>query len=139
MPDPWQFMMRELPDVVLVRARIAEPGRYYHRQRAIVLRRGLLLEEERRYLWHELVHALRGDEQCDAWANWKMELSVEREAARRAMPVEVLEDAIAASVNWYDFVGRTKVPEEWVRFRIETAHPAEKGAVEAARRWQESA
>lgn len=139
MPDPWEFLLRELPDVNLIRARIPEPGRYYHRERTIVLRRGLLLEEERRYLWHEVVHAIRGDEECSGWLRGKMERSVEREAARRAMPGRVLETAMGASVSWHDFAGRMKVPEEWVRFRLEIAHPSERLLVDEARTWEETA
>lgn len=138
-PDPWAFLLRELPDVNLIRAAIPEPGRYYHRERVIVMRSGLLLEEERRYLWHEVVHAVRGDEACSGWLRAKMERAVEREAARRAMPARVLAAGMAASVGWHDFAGRMKVPEEWVRFRLEIAHPSERELVDSARRWEETA
>lgn len=138
-PDPWAFLLRELGDVNLIRARIAEPGRYYNAERVIVLRRGLLLEEERRYLWHEIVHALRRDERCTGWLKDKMERSVEREAARRAMPRDALVAAMEASVSWHDFAGRMKVPVEWVHYRMDISHPSEKGALDAARRWEETA
>lgn len=140
-PDPWAFLHERLPDVVLVRAPTPEPGRYYHRERVIMMRSGMRLDEERRYLWHEIVHALRGDETCaQDWLVRRMEDSVEREAARRAMPLSVMEEALQAAVDFHDFADRMKVPEEWVRFRVAIAHPAEKALLDrAAARWEESA
>lgn len=139
-PDPWKFLHLELPDVILHRARISEPGRYYDAHRAIVLRKGLRIEEERRYLWHEITHALRRDSRCEAeWLQGRVESSVEREAARRAMPTAAMKSALARSATWLDFVWHMKVPEEWVRFRVETAHPAEKALLHEAARWEEIA
>lgn len=117
---------------MLVRAAIAEPGRYYHRQRVVVVRQGLLLEEERRVLWHELTHARRGDTSCRGWLAEHQERSVEREAARRAMPTGLLEHLLADAVGWHDMVGRCKVPEGWVRFRLDIAHPAERALLQDA-------
>lgn len=138
-PDPWAFLHRELPDVTLVRERIAEPGRYYDDHRAIVLRKGLRIEEERRYLWHEIVHALRRDQMCEGWLAAKMEASVEREAARRAMPLPAMRAALEQAATWADFVWLMKVPEAWVRFRVDIAHPSEKALLEQWRRWEETA
>lgn len=134
-PDPWSFLAAELADVVLIRERIKEPGRYYDDRRAIVLRKGLSIEAERRYLWHEIVHAIRRDEACHGWARHTMERSVEREAARRAMPLLAMEAQMAGSATWPDFVWAMKVPEVWVRFRLEIAHPAERIIVDRACRW----
>ena len=131
--------MRELPEVNLIRAGIPEPGRYYDDERVIVLRQGLLLEEERRYLWHEIVHATRRDQTCHGWPRASMERSVEREAARRAMPHDVLAEALAESADWWDFASRLKVPEEWVRYRVTIAHPSERAMLETTRRWEASA
>lgn len=138
-PDPWKFLALELPDVTLVRARISEPGRYYDAHRAIVLRKGLRLEEERRYLWHEVVHALRRDSRCEGWLAAKVEASVEREAVRRAMPAAAMHAALDRAACWADFVWHMKVPEEWVRFRVEVAHPSEKAMLREAARWEEIA
>jgi len=139
-PDPWDFMAKELSDVMLVRHRIPEPGRYYHDQRTIVVRCGLAIHEERRFLWHEIVHALRGDETCDLpWLRAKAEASAEREAARRAMPLSVLEDALERSADWWDFADALKVPEPWVRFRIDIAHPAERALLSRVHRWENTA
>lgn len=107
----------------MVRAAIAEPGRYYHDDHTIVLRKGLLLEQERHVLWHELVHADREDEYCNT--DWRVEASVEREAAHRAMPLLALEWAAGAAQDWFEFVDLLKLPDEWVRFRMDIAHPAE--------------
>lgn len=138
-PDPWGFLAAELPDVHLIRAAIPERGRYYDAERVIVLRAGQRLDEERRYLWHEIVHALRRDTQCEGWARHATERSVEREAAQRAMPMSVLEEMMAKSVGWHDFADRLKVPEEWVRYRIDIAHPAERVIIDRARRWENTA
>lgn len=139
-PDPWAFLATELPDVTLSRARMPEPGRYYDAHRVIVLCTGMDLHVERRYLWHEIVHALRRDSACDLpWLRAKSEASVEREAARRAMPLSVLEDAIARSVDWHDFADRLKVPEPWVHFRVQIAHPAERAILERVCRWESTA
>jgi len=101
----------------------------------------LRIEDERRYLWHEIVHALRRDTLCGMdWLNSKVEASVEREAAQRAMPFPVLEGTLLAAHDFHDFADRLKVGEEWVRYRVAIAHPAEKALLErAAQRWEESA
>jgi hypothetical protein len=133
-PDPWA-VLREMPDVVLLRQPIAEPGRYYHAHRAIVLRSGRSLEEERCSLWHEIVHAERGDTACTGWVASDTERRVEREAARRAMPLAVMERRLALATDWHDFVWHMKVPERWVRFRLSHARPAERARLERACRW----
>jgi hypothetical protein len=124
-------------DVVLVRQPIAEPARYYHGRRAIVLRSGRSLEEERRCLWHELVHAERGDTVCTGWAASATERRVEREAARRAMPLVVMERRLAVATDWDDFVWHMKVPEWWVRFRLAHALPGERARLDQACRWSD--
>lgn len=135
-PDPWQ-LLAAMPDVVMLRQPIAEPARYYHGRRAIVLRSGRSLEEERRSLWHELVHAERGDTECAGWAGSAVERRVEREAARRAMPVVVMERRLAVATDWHDFVWHMKVPEGWVRFRLAHALPAERARLERACWWSD--
>lgn len=134
-PDPWALLHDEMPDVVLLREPIAEPGRYYDQERAIVLRSGLSIEAERRYLWHELVHARRRDAACTGWVRERMERSVEREAARLAMPVQVMAEQASRCSSWHDFVWHMKVPESWVRFRFSVLHPAERAIVKGACWW----
>jgi hypothetical protein len=124
-------------DVVLLRQPIAEPARYYHARRAIVLRSGRSLEEERRCLWHELVHAERGDSECSGWVRSTTERSVEREAARRAMPLAVMEHRLTVATDWDDFVWHMKVPEWWVRFRLALVLPAERARLDRACRWSD--
>lgn len=131
------MLARDFPDVVLLRLPIEEPGRYYDGERAIVLRDSLSIEAERRYLWHELAHARRRDSRCEGWLRERMEQSVEREAARWAMPVQSLEVAMSRAATWHDFVWQLKVPEAWVRFRLGRLHPAEAALVERACRWAE--
>ncbi|SDP49706.1 hypothetical protein SAMN04489867_2662 [Pedococcus dokdonensis] len=134
MPDPWS-VLGEMRDVVLLRQPIVEPGRYYHSRRAIVLRSGRSLEEERCSLWHELVHAERGDTVCTGWVASATERWVEREAARRAMPLAVMERRLAVASDWDDFVWHMKVPDRWVRFRLTLTHAAERARLERACRW----
>jgi hypothetical protein len=136
-PDPWA-VLREMRDVVMLRQPIAEPARYYHGRRAIVLRSGRSLEDERRALWHELVHAERGDVACTGWAASATERRVEREAARRAMPLEVMERRLSMATDWDDFVWHMKVPDRWVRFRLAHTSPPERARLEGACRWSDS-
>lgn len=110
--------------MVLHRAPIAEPARYYDAERAIVVRRGLLLEEERRYLWHELVHADRRDRACHV--DDRVEVSVEREAARRALPLPSLLWAFGRATSHEEVVDLLKLPAKWIQFRLDIAHPAER-------------
>ncbi|WP_224279061.1 hypothetical protein [Nocardioides lacusdianchii] len=116
----------------MIRLPIAEPGRYYHGRRAIVLRSGMLLEDERRYLWHELVHADRNDRACHG--SIAAEVSVEREAARRAMPMSSLLWAFQLEWQRHLVASLLKLPEEWVQFRLHAAHPAEKNQLRALHR-----
>lgn len=88
------------------------------------MRAGLLLAEERRHLWHELVHADRRDRQWHT--DESVERSVEREAVRRAMPLPTLEWATGQATDWPELVDLLKYPEEWVRFRMAALHPAER-------------
>jgi hypothetical protein len=123
--DPWAELAAR-PDLLLVRAPIAERGRYYHGRRAIVLRTGLLLVEERATLWHELVHAERGDEPCDRWDD-RQEGRCTREAARRAIGVRDLADALVWSSCEHEVADELKTTTELLRARLEHLHPAERG------------
>lgn len=125
-PDPWEWLA-SMGDVCLLRRAIPEAGRYYHAQRAIVVRRGLSLAEERAVLWHELVHADRGDQSCTTTS--VTEASVDREAARRAMPWPVLRWAVDTASSDHDLIDRLKVDERLVRIRFATLHPAERAHV----------
>lgn len=101
-PNPWTELARE-GDLILLRLPIADWGRYYHEQRAIVIRSGIGVREERAVLWHELVHARRGDRGCgDMVLSARVEARVDREAARLAIPLGDL----AAALRW------TRDPDE---------------------------
>lgn len=123
-PDPWEWLA-SMSDVTMMRGPIPEPGRYYHARRLVVIREGLLLAEERAVLWHELVHADRGDERCGG----STRASVDREAGRRAMPWPVLKWGIDQSHDLASLVDLMKVDERLVRVRLTTAHPAEKAHI----------
>jgi hypothetical protein len=118
-------------DLALHRAAISEPARYYDGERAIVVRRGLLLAEERRYLWHELVHADRRDRSCNV--DQRTEVSVDREAVRRAIPTSSLTWAAGKAQDWPEMADLLKLPEHWVRWRVQIAHPAERGLLHSER------
>lgn len=107
------------PDLNLVRAAIAEPARYYDAERAIVVRKGLLLCEERRHLWHELVHSDRRD--CSGHASPAVERLVEREAVRLAIPTRSLQWATYRTETIADLADLLKLPQDWVEFRWRTA------------------
>lgn len=108
----------------LIRAGIAEPGRYYDEHRSIVIRSGLLLEQERRVLWHELVHADRRDRA--GHTDDKVERLVDRHAAENAMPWVSIEWAWNQSTDLTEMADLLKLPEDWVHFRLMNLHPAQK-------------
>lgn len=139
-PDGWDDSKSPVPsphvalfareDLVMVRAPISEPGRYYDDTRTIVLRQGLLLERERQVLWHELTHADRGDE--DGHTDLAVERLVERLAAERAMPWSSIEWAWRTAVDMSEMAGLLRLPEEWVHFRIKHLEPERKSMLRVA-------
>jgi hypothetical protein len=136
-PDPWEWLA-SMGDVCLLREPIRERGRYYHSKRVIVVRKGLPIAEERAVLWHELVHADRGDEACTTTS--VVEASVDREAARRAMPWPVLRWGLDAATSDSELVELMKVDERLVKVRFDCLHPAERAYVARRRiEFQESA
>lgn len=108
----------------MLRAGIDKPGRYYDEERAIVMRAGLSLEDERRYLWHELVHSDRRDRAGHTDA--KVERLVERHAAENAMPWSSVEWAWGQATDMTEMADLLKLPEEWVHFRLRILHPGRK-------------
>lgn len=130
--DPWADLARR-PDLILVEAAISERGRYYHRLRTIVLRKGMRIVEQRATLWHELCHADRGEEHADA----KDESRVEREAARRAIPIGVLADAVRWSDDVHEVADDCKTTVEQLRVRLDSLHPSERGLLVRARAMRE--
>ncbi len=122
-PSPWVALAAR-PDLNLVRAAIPSQGRYYDTQRTIVIRSGLLIAEERRHLWHELVHADRRDQAGHAGA--KTERQVDHHAAQNAMPWDSLLWAWETSTDLAEMADHLKLPEDWVTFRLRNLHPAQK-------------
>lgn len=114
-------------DLNLVRASIAESGRYYDSERAIVIRKGLLICEERRHLWHEIVHADRHDTAGHSSA--AVEAHVERVAVRTAIPTQTLQWAAYQTDTMCDLADLLKLPEDWVRFRWASAPQWERDLV----------
>lgn len=121
-PDPWAAL-RQRPHLTLIRWPIPELGRYYVHRHVIVIRKGLRLVEERSVLWHELVHADRGDEHCSP----KTDGLVTREAARRAIAVDELADAMLWSDHPAEQADQLKVTEALLQVRLEHLHPSERG------------
>lgn len=125
-PDPWEELAKT--NIMLARLPIPELGRYYSRRRAIVVRAGLLLVEERAVLWHELVHALRRDSRCltDGVVGLRIEASCDLEAARRALPIE----DVASVMRWADSDSEAadalKTTPELLGIRLSKLHPSER-------------
>lgn len=97
-------------------------GSWCEHTRRIRLHPGLSQAERRCTLTHELIHAERGDTTCDG--------SVHREAARRLIPLHDLLRVIAFyGENWASVAEDLWVDQETLEIRLDTAHPAEKGAI----------
>lgn len=137
-PNPWTVL--EQTDLLLVRWPIAQRGRYYHHKRTIVVRRGLLLVEERAVLWHELVHARRGDLRCClAYFAESQERSVDREAARWALPMPAVLDVYRWARSDAEAADELKTTQALLRVRLEALHPAERAAIARVRQQREEA
>lgn len=126
MTDPWKAL-HERPDLNLVRAPIRERGRYYHRLRTIVIRTGMLIVQERDTLWHELVHADRGDEwPCDERLHERQEAWCAKQAARKAILIEDLADALLWSPHLDEQADQLKTTRETLQIRLHHLHPSER-------------
>lgn len=138
-PDPWAVLART--DLALwAEVVMPEEGRYYHRQRVIFLRKGLLVVEQRATLWHELVHARRGDNRCHmTWFDDQQERSVDREAARRAMPITALLAAFTGARCYAEIADTLKTTERLLMVRLDALHPSERAAVQRVREQSEEA
>ena len=117
-PNPWVALAAR-PALKLLRAPISEPGRYYDEDRSIVMRSGLMIVEERRHLWHELVHSDRRD--TAGHNSPAAERKVERIAVRLAVPTKTLQWATYRTDTIHDLADLLKLPEDWVRFRWTSA------------------
>jgi len=127
--DPWTVLREDHPELVLVRAPIGARGRYYNGRKGIVVRDDLLIVQERAALWHEIVHARRGDQPCSGRDLARMELSCRRDAAKLAISIEALADALLWSDCEYQQADELKTIVEYVRIRKDprNLHPSERG------------
>jgi hypothetical protein len=114
-PSPWDVLADT--DLVLDRQPIEELGRYYANERAIVVRAGLLLVEERSVLWHELAHHARGDRRCDSGD--RDERHCEQLAARMAIPLHDLVNALRTSHDVDEAADQLKATPGLLRTRME--------------------
>lgn len=119
---PWRAL-REHPEITQVFEE--EPGRlgsWCQVSRHVRLHPELTQAERRCTLTHELIHAERGDTSCDP--------SVHREAARRLIATRDLLAAVAFyGEDWPAVAEELWVDEDTLQVRLDTAHPAEKGAL----------
>lgn len=83
--------------------------------------------EERRHLWHELVHSDRRD--TAGHASEAIERKVERVALRLAIPTRSLQWAAYQTDTMCDLADLLKLPEDWVRTRWLTAPDSEKAMI----------
>jgi hypothetical protein len=125
-PNPW-IALAARPDLTLVRAAISEPGRYYDGERSIVVRKGLLISEERRHLWHEIVHADRRDR--FGHSSPGVEVYVERAAVKLAIPFRSLQWGCYQTETIHGLSEILKLPREWVEFRWRIATSWERRTV----------
>lgn len=127
-PNPWDVL--EASDLILERAPIAQMGRYYDHRRAVVVRQGLLIVEERTVLWHELVHARRRDQRCDdPYFDSDQERSVDRDAARWSMPFRAVSAAARGAYSYAEVADTLKTTERMLHVRLGTLHPSERAAL----------
>lgn len=105
-----------------------------------MVRAGLLLVQERAVLWHELVHAERGDERCvSASQSARQEASADREAARRSLPLEAVLAAVVASPDYVQAADLLHTLPDVLALRLQTMQPAEKAALRAVVRLMDCA
>ena len=130
-PNPWTVLDRL--GLVLERAPICERGRFYPRERVIIVRHDLRIVEERAVLWHEIAHAVRGDERCAADVlDKRQEDAAWRYAARRAIPLAALLEALRWSDQVDEVADLLKTTPELLTVRTTTMHPSERGAARRA-------
>lgn len=117
------------PAITYLRAELppGERGRYFRRYHAIVVDKDLLQAERRCVLAHELIHAENRDD-CipSAWLTEKHERDVDREAARRLIPVERLIDALLWTHNPFELAEELHVDEDTLRTRVACLTPPER-------------
>jgi Zn-dependent peptidase ImmA (M78 family) len=121
------------PDVTVRTAALAEGlmGLWDEDERTVWLDARLTPAERRCTLAHELVHAERGDLPCeDPVLDTRQEQRVEREAARRLVPLERLLDALRWTSDAAEAADVLDVDPALLRTRLEALSRAERRTVE---------
>lgn len=130
---PWQAL-RSMPDVTLV---YGDPGpgvlgSVDYATRTITLSADLLQAEARTTLAHELIHLERGP--APPGSEEREEAVVERETARRLIPLAALVSAIGWTDDSYELARELGVDQAAVETRLRHLEPHEQRLVAAARR-----
>jgi Zn-dependent peptidase ImmA (M78 family) len=94
-----------------------------HDEKLIWMDRRLNQAERRWTVTHEMIHIERGH---DGTCNDKIECSVDREAARRLIPIEALVMAALWSRTLREMACELWVPAHAVVTRMDSLHPAER-------------
>jgi len=105
-----------------------EQGRYHHRQGVIFLRADLLRVEQRAVPFRSTnlsTHDVATRAVALAWYNDRQEASVDREAARWALPLGALAEALRGDPSAAEAADRLKTTEALLRIRLDALHPAE--------------
>ena len=117
MPD-WDLVWARLPEGVL--------GYTDHEARRIVMERSQLQAERRSTLAHELGHAIAGPTLDHPWWRARDEAQVQRDAARRLLPLDELGDALAWSHTIEEAADELWVDVPTLQCRLDHLHPSER-------------
>lgn len=100
--------------------------------RTVWLHDDLTSAERRSTLVHELVHAERGDVPCgDDALDARQEARVEREAARRLLPIDVLADVVTWAVDPHEAAAELDVDVDVLTARLSSLTRAEQELLSA--------
>lgn len=115
----WTLRIAPLPKGVM--------GETYWPTKTITLRPDLLQAERRCTIAHELTHIERGPVPVEPVLAAREELTVEKETARRLIPIERLADALAwAHGDLHQAADELWVDVQTLRVRLEHLHPSER-------------
>lgn len=131
MYHPWRHL-RELSYVgVFWRDRLPDDdlGQCLHEHDAVVMSRRQTQAERRSTITHELIHLERG-RPCVGFEGHEERL-VEREAARRLIPLEALIDALRWSQDEHELAEELWVDVDTVKIRLRHLTPAERRFISA--------
>lgn len=119
---PWRAI-RERADLVVRWERLdGLLGSWCERTRVMTLHPDMNQAERRCTATHELIHAERGDTECDP--------SVHQEAARRLITIEALGEALAFyGGDMHQVAEELWVDEDTLAVRLRHLHPSERGCL----------